>query len=85
MILPTDLVDLAREAIVLTIVLSLPMLGAALLAGLVTSSLQVLTKISEPTLTYVPRIIAVSLMSLVAAPWIGSRVAGFAERVWVLL
>jgi flagellar biosynthesis protein FliQ len=43
------------------------------------------SKVSEPVLTYVPRIIAVVLAVLLAGPWIGGRVAVFAERVWSMI
>ncbi|MCP4600570.1 MAG: hypothetical protein GY847_08575 [Proteobacteria bacterium] len=85
MIFPLDLLDIAREALLLALLLSLPILGAAFAAGLITALLQALTKISEPALTHVPRIAAVTLAALIAAPWISLRVANFTERVWSLI
>ena len=82
---PVYLFDVAREALVLVFYLSMPVLGAALLAGLITSGLQTLTRVSEPVLTHVPRVIAVAAAVLLAAPWISARVAGFADRVWSLV
>ncbi len=83
--LPADLFDVAREALILVFLLSMPILGAALLAGLITAALQTLTRVSEPVLTHVPRVIAVAAAVLIAAPWISTRVAGFADRVWSLV
>ncbi|MCP4675640.1 MAG: flagellar biosynthetic protein FliQ [Deltaproteobacteria bacterium] len=83
--LPVDLFDVAREALVLVLLLSIPILGAALVAGLATAALQTLTRVSEPALTHVPRIVAVAAAVLIAAPWISARVAGFADRVWSLV
>ena len=82
---PGELMEVAREGLILSLFLSLPILGAALIAGLLTTVLQMFTKVSEPALTYVPRIIAVVLAVLLAGPWIGARVAGFAERVWSMI
>ncbi len=83
--LPADLFDIAREALVLILILSMPILGAALLAGLIAAALQTLTRVSEPVLTHVPRIVGVAVAVLVAAPWISSRVIGFTNRVWSLV
>ncbi len=85
MILPLDLFDIAREALVLALLLSMPIIGAAFFAGLITALLQSLTKVSEPALTHVPRIAAVALVVLFTAPWISERVSGFAERIWSLV
>ncbi len=85
MIHPADLLEIAREALVLSVILSLPVIGAAFIAGLVSACLQALTRVSEPALTNVPRIAAVALAVWIAAPWMGGRVAGFAERVWILV
>ena len=82
---PGELIEVAREGLLLSLWLSLPILGAALIAGLLTTLLQVFTKVSEPVLMYVPRIVAVVLAVLVAGPWIGGRVAGFAERIWSMI
>jgi flagellar biosynthetic protein FliQ len=82
---PVDLVDVAREGLLLALTLSLPLLGAALIAALLFGLFQSFTRMSEPALTYVPRIAAVFLTGFAAAPWIGNQMAGFAERVWSLI
>ena len=82
---PADLFEIAREGLVLVLLLSLPVLGAALLTGVLTAILQAFSKVQEPALTYVPRIVAVTLAVIAAAPWLGGRVVGFAERVWSLM
>ena len=50
-------------------VISAPILGIALLVGLVVSILQVITSIQEMTLTFVPKILAVALVILVFGQW----------------
>jgi flagellar biosynthetic protein FliQ len=82
---PADLYDLGREALALALWLSLPIIGAAALAAVLTSLLQAYTRISEPAITQLARIVAVLLMALVAAPWIAGRVAGFATNAWSML
>lgn len=83
--LPADLYDLGREALALALWLSLPVLGAALLAAVLTSLLQSYTRVSEPAITQLARIAAVLIAAVIAAPWIAGRVAGFAAETWSLL
>lgn len=83
--IPADLLDIAREALMIAVLLSLPVLGAAFIASFVSAALQTFTKVSEPALSHVPRIVAVGAIVIAAAPWMAARIAGFAERVWSLL
>ena len=66
----TLVVDLARNAIMLALLISGPMLVVALLVGLTISILQAVTQIQEQTLASVPKLVAVSGVFLLALPWI---------------
>jgi len=48
-------VDMTREALGLILLLSAPVLGAALIIGLAISLIQAVTQIQEQTLTFVPK------------------------------
>ncbi len=74
------LLHLAREALVVALVVSAPPLGAALAVGAVTGVLQAATQVQEQTLGVVPRIAAALGALAVAAPWIGARTARFAAE-----
>ena len=63
-------VDLARNAIMLALLIAGPMLVVALLIGLTVSILQAVTQIQEQTLAFVPKLIGVSVIFLLALPWI---------------
>ena len=63
------IVDLARNAIMTGLLLSGPLLAVALAVGLVVSVIQAVTQIQEQTLTFVPKLLAVSGTVLVALPW----------------
>jgi len=63
-------VDLARNAIMLALLVAGPMLVVALLIGLAVSILQAVTQIQEQTLAFVPKLVGVSAVFLVALPWI---------------
>lgn len=62
-------VDLARDALMLTLMLAAPLLGAALATGLFVSVLQAATQIQEQTLAIVAKFFAVAVVFLVALPW----------------
>ena len=79
---PEFVVVFAKDAILLTIYLSMPMLGLGLIAGLIVSVFQAVTQIQEMTLTFVPKIIAVFLGLLFAAPWMLEKVTSFTTHVF---
>jgi flagellar biosynthetic protein FliQ len=63
-------VDLARNAIMLTLLIAGPMLMVALIIGLTVSVLQAVTQIQEQTLSFVPKLVGVSAVFLLALPWV---------------
>jgi flagellar biosynthetic protein FliQ len=63
-------VDLARNAIMLALLISGPMLVVALLVGLTVSVLQAVTQIQEQTLAFVPKLVGVSVVFILALPWV---------------
>jgi flagellar biosynthetic protein FliQ len=63
------IIDVAREAIMQTILVSAPMLMIALIVGLLISIFQTVTSIQEQTLAFVPKILAVFISILVFGPW----------------
>lgn len=67
-------IDLGRNAIMMILLLSAPMLIVALVVGLVVSLVQALTQINEMTLSYVPKIIAVFAALAFAGPWLMSTI-----------
>lgn len=82
---PADLYDVAREGLGLVVLLSLPLLGAALLAAVLCGVLQNVTRLSEPAIAHVARIAAVLLCAVAAAPWIAGEVKRFAAETFALI
>ena len=74
------LLHVAREALLVALLVSAPPLAAALAVGAVTGVLQAATQVQEPSLGVVPRLVAVLVALGVTAPWIGARVARFAAE-----
>jgi flagellar biosynthetic protein FliQ len=73
---------LGREAIALTLMVAAPMLVLGLLVGVAISILQAVTQIQEMTLTFVPKIVAVTLAFLLFLPWIINLLVGFTTRLF---
>ena len=61
--------ELARNAVFIALLLAGPLLLVALSVGLVISIVQAVTQIQEQTLSFVPKLIAVAAAFLVALPW----------------
>ena len=61
--------DLARNDIMVAMLISAPLLLVALLVGLVVSIIQTMTQVQEQTLSFVPKLLAVGATMLVALPW----------------
>ena len=79
-----DLVgQIARDAIEITLFLSLPILGVGLVVGLLVSLLQAVTQIQEATLIFVPKIVVVFVMLLVLSPWMMRKMIFYTEQLIV--
>jgi flagellar biosynthetic protein FliQ len=77
--------EMGRNALLMTVMLAAPMMGAALLVGLLVSVFQALTQINEQTLTFVPKILAVFAALLIAGPWLMQSLIGYATNMFSLL
>jgi flagellar biosynthetic protein FliQ len=74
--------DLGRQALTTTLLVAGPMLGAALIIGLAISIFQAVTQINEMTMTFVPKIVAVMLVLVLALPWIISQMTTFTVSIF---
>ena len=63
-------VDLARNAVMMALMVAAPMLVVALVIGLIVSIIQAVTQVQEQTLAFVPKLLSVSAVFLLALPWI---------------
>ncbi len=63
------ILKLAQDTLKTTALLSGPLLMSALVVGLVVSVFQAVTQINEATLTFIPKMIVVGIVLVVAAPW----------------
>ncbi len=74
--------DIFSRAIELVLTASAPMLIAALIVGLLISIFQATTQIQEQTLAFVPKIIVIFLVLLVAGPWIITSLVDFTNELF---
>jgi flagellar biosynthesis protein FliQ len=75
-------VDLARHAIFTMVLLSAPLLLTALIVGLLVSIGQALTQIQEQTISFVPKLLAVAVVFLVALPWMLQIIVRYATELF---
>ena len=74
-------VGIVRQAIELAILVSLPMLAAGLIAGVLVSVFQTVTSIQDNVLAFIPRAAAIFVTFALTFPWMLRLLAGFAERL----
>ncbi|MBX7115376.1 MAG: flagellar biosynthetic protein FliQ [Myxococcaceae bacterium] len=77
----TQLLSLAREALLLMVVASLPAVLASLVVGLVMSILQTATQIQESTLSVVPKLCAAVAALVLSGPWVASQLTIFTTQL----
>jgi type III secretion protein S len=75
------LTEAAREALVLIVGVSLPVLGVAALVGIVVAIIQTLMQVQDASWAHLPRFLAVALALASLGPWMGHQIAHFALRV----
>lgn len=63
------ILKLGRDAISTTAMIAAPMLISALVVGLIVSIIQAVTQINEATLTFIPKMIVIFLVMILAGPW----------------
>lgn len=77
-----DALELVRAAIWTVIVGSGPAVAAAMVIGIVIALIQALTQIQEVTLTFIPKIIAILVVTLLTGSLVGSQIFAFTELVY---
>ena len=79
---PDFVVGFAKNAIELTLLLSLPMLGVGLIVGVIVSIIQAATQIQEMTLSFNPKILAIFLALLFSFPWLMDKMLEFTRHLF---
>ncbi len=79
---PEQVLDIAREAIFVLIKLGAPVMLVALVVGVFIALLQALTQMQEMTLSFVPKILAIVLTTLLALPFMIATLVDFGEKLF---
>jgi len=82
MISQEEVLTVLRGAVYVVLMSSMPMLGAALIIGVLISIFQATTQINEQTLAFVPKIIGILLAVLIFGGWIISNLTDFTKNLY---
>lgn len=74
--------ELGRQALEITLLVSAPLLLAALVTGLIISIFQAATQINESTLSFIPRLVAMFITLIIAGPWMLQLMIDYIRRVF---
>lgn len=72
----------AGTAVLLVLLLSLPPIIVATVVGVLVSLVQALTQIQEQTLPFAIKLIAVVIVMVATAPWLGSQLSEYTVRIF---
>ena len=79
---PTAGIELGRQAVEVTLMVSAPLFLAALVTGLINSIFQAATQINEMTLSFVPKLVAIFVTLVLAGPWMITLLTDFIRRLF---
>ena len=74
-------VDIANQAVKVTLLLAAPMLLGALFTGIIVSIFQAVTQINEQTLSFIPKIIVIIGAIAIFSPWMSEEITTFTRAL----
>ncbi len=77
-----QVLEIVTGALVVATKLAAPMLISSLVIGVVISIVQTVTQIQEMSLTFVPKLIGISLIIVVAGSWMMRELVGWVTTLW---
>jgi flagellar biosynthesis protein FliQ len=78
---PETVVNLVQQSLEVSILVSAPLLLTALVTGLIVSVFQAATQINEMTLSFIPKLLAIFAVMVLAGPWMLSVMVDFTRRL----
>lgn len=73
---------LVQQALLVTVLVSAPLLLTALVVGLVVSIFQAATQINEMTLSFIPKLLAMFAVLVLVGPWILTTLVDYVQRLF---
>lgn len=74
--------DLTRDALMMALIISAPIMMIGMLVGLVISLFQSMTQLQEQTLSFVPKMVAMVGLGLLLAPWLTHKLLEYAVELF---
>ncbi|MFR1708064.1 MAG: flagellar biosynthesis protein FliQ [Clostridium sp.] len=81
----TMVVAILQDMVKTALLVAGPILIVATVVGLLISIFQATTQIQEQTLTFVPKIIAVAVVGIIMATFMGNTIVGFTQRIFSII
>jgi len=80
-----DLIAISQNTVSIILLLGLPSLIVSMVIGLIISIFQAVTQISDASLSFVPKMIIVSVFIVISLPWIGDKIEGYTMELWNMI
>ncbi|HSW14066.1 MAG TPA: flagellar biosynthesis protein FliQ [Solimonas sp.] len=78
---PEDVMAHGREALMLALLISSPLLVTALLVGVIVGLFQAATQINEMTLSFIPKVLAMAAVLVITGPWMLRLLVEYTKRL----
>jgi flagellar biosynthetic protein FliQ len=82
---PEQVVSLGSEAMQTTLMVAAPVLGTALMIGLIVSIFQAATQINEQTLSFIPKLVGVMAVLILAGHWMLMTMVDYMHHVFTMI
>ena len=77
-----SVLELSTQALELALRVALPLLLVGLVVGLAVSIFQAVTQIQEQTLTFIPKVVAMAVVIVVAGPWMLGQIVSYTQNLY---
>ena len=79
---PETVMTIGRQALELTLLVAAPLLLTALVIGLFVSIFQAATQINEMTLSFIPKLLGMFVVLIIAGPWMMEMLLDYMQRLF---
>lgn len=79
---PDDVLQLGKDAMTVSILLAMPLLGITLVLGLIVSIFQAATQINEMTLSFIPKLIGLVAVLVLLGPWLLDVIVSYTRELY---
>jgi flagellar biosynthesis protein FliQ len=77
-----QVVSLVVDAMGVSLKIALPVLLVSLVVGLAVSIFQAVTQIQEQTLTFIPKVVAMAVVIVIAGPWMLGEIVSYTQNLY---